>query len=268
MKYALVNGEKREASKDLKGLKGYCINCNANMILKCGNDRADHWAHKIRKCDHWWENETDWHRSWKDYYPKDFQEVVHFDEQSGEKHIADVKTSDGLVIEFQHSFIKPEESKSRELFYKNMIWLVDGTRLSRDFKRFVNGVAYAHRTNRKGVYILHFPEECFPKSWLNSSVPVIFDFLGSMGKNDFIEAEDALRTELYILLPKANNDSRILIQLDRSSFIKGTLDGTLFPERPKQPIKKAQPSLRPKMRREPTHYYDPRKGKMVRRRRL
>ncbi len=266
MKYALVNGKKREAKR---GLQGICPSCSSNLIPRCGPLKVDHWSHKgKRNCDYWWENETAWHRSWKGNYPEEFQEVVHFDKHSGEKHIADVKTTDGLVIEFQHSFIKPEESKSRELFYKKMIWVVDGTRLDRDFKRFVKGVACAQRTNKNGVYILHFPEECFPKSWLNNSVPVIFDFLGTMNKNDFIESEDALRTELYILLPKANNDSRILVQLDRNSFIKGTLEGTLFPEREKQPPKKVQPSLQPKVRRVQTHYYDPKKGKMVRRRRL
>ena len=55
---------------------------------------------------------------WKKCFPEEWQEVVHFAED-GEKHIADVKTPSGLVIEFQHSAIKPEEQLSREGFYKN-----------------------------------------------------------------------------------------------------------------------------------------------------
>ncbi len=50
--------------------------------------------------------------------------------------MADVRTDKGLVIEFQHSYINPEERRQRENFYKNMIWIVDGTRLQRDFPRF------------------------------------------------------------------------------------------------------------------------------------
>jgi len=262
MKYALVDGEKREAKT---GLKGLCPSCQSQMIPRCGDLRDDHWAHKgKRQCDPWWENETRWHRAWKNNYPKNSQEVVHFDQDSGEKHIADVKTLDGLIIEFQHSYIKAEESKSRELFYKKMLWVVDGTRLKRDFKRFLKGINNVHSTNKKGVYILHFPVECFPKTWLNSSVPVIFDFMGTIDKPDFIDAKDILRSMLYMLLPKANSDSRVLIQIDRASFIKGTLDGTLFFKEPKQPTPDIQRRVQPRVRREPTHYYDPKKGKMVR----
>jgi len=73
-------------------------------------------------------------RDWKNRFPKEWQEVIHHD-LSGEKHIADVKTPDGLIIEFQHSAINPEELASRESFYKNMIWVVDGQRLSREAQR-------------------------------------------------------------------------------------------------------------------------------------
>ena len=45
---------------------------------------------------------------------------------SGELHIADVKTPSGLVIEFQRSTIHPDEISAREVFYKKMVWVVDG----------------------------------------------------------------------------------------------------------------------------------------------
>ena len=41
----------------------------------------------------------------------------------GEKHIADVKTDQDCVIEFQHTYIKPDERRSREEFYKNIVWV-------------------------------------------------------------------------------------------------------------------------------------------------
>jgi hypothetical protein len=50
------------------------------------------------------ENETEWHRAWKDQFPPEWQEIVHL-AGDGERHIADVKTGDGWVIEFQHSYI-------------------------------------------------------------------------------------------------------------------------------------------------------------------
>ena len=75
--------------------KGICICCGAEMIAKCGSIKVHHWSHKSRKhCDSWWENETQWHRDWKNQFPKEWQEVVHIADD-GEKHIADIKTPEG-----------------------------------------------------------------------------------------------------------------------------------------------------------------------------
>ena len=111
MKFALVNDQRHEAAP---GLSGRCMSCDQAMVAKCGNVKVWHWAHKGRRtCDLWWENETEWHRTWKGRFPENWQEVVHKDD-AGEKHIADVKTDQGWVIEFQHSHIKPEERHSRD----------------------------------------------------------------------------------------------------------------------------------------------------------
>ncbi|WDD92819.1 hypothetical protein Bsp3421_002850 [Burkholderia sp. FERM BP-3421] len=78
------------------------------MVAKCGRVKVWHWAHKGKKpCDPWYESETQWHRDWKDKFPREWQEVVDHDAQSGEIHIADVKTPHGLVLEFQHSPRRP-----------------------------------------------------------------------------------------------------------------------------------------------------------------
>ena len=85
------------------------------MIAKCGEQRVWHWAHQgTRTCDRWWEPETKWHRDWKNQFPKDWQEVIH--QSDGEKHIAGVKTESGMVIEFQHSFLRRDEREARENF--------------------------------------------------------------------------------------------------------------------------------------------------------
>jgi len=90
------------------------------MIAKCGSRIMRHWAHTHAKnCDPWWENETQWHRDWKNHFPPDSREVSHTAE-NGEIHRADVKTTTGIVIEFQHSAMTDQERLSREQFYKNL----------------------------------------------------------------------------------------------------------------------------------------------------
>ncbi len=126
MRYAIVDSERTEAQP---GMRGICQCCGGQTIAKCGEHVVWHWAHKRKEdCDPWWETETEWHRTWKDRFPFDWQEVVHVDPKSGEKHIADVKTPSGLVIEMQNSPIHPKEMRSREEFYGNMVWVVNGDR--------------------------------------------------------------------------------------------------------------------------------------------
>ncbi|AUX25131.1 uncharacterized protein SOCEGT47_056750 [Sorangium cellulosum] len=123
MQYALVSGQR---STPQPGLVGACPACNWPTVSKCGTKVMWHWAHKARRhCDPWWENETEWHRHWKSLFPDDAREVAHFDATTGEKHVADIKTETGLIIELQHSPMPSEELRAREHFYKNMIWIVD-----------------------------------------------------------------------------------------------------------------------------------------------
>lgn len=153
MKYSLVNNIK---SEPFKGGKGSCILCGQETIAKCGTSKVHHWAHtSLKNCDPWWENETEWHRKWKNYFPKEWQEIVHFDENTGEKHIADVKTSKGLIIEFQNSPMSIDELDSREEFYKKMIWILNGKSFRKNFyilhelpnpkAKFVEDIAFMER---------------------------------------------------------------------------------------------------------------------------
>lgn len=113
MRYALVAGQREEAWPDLKGA---CPYCKGSVISKCGHIRFWHWAHiGERKCDIWWEPETPWHRGWKGHFPNTWQEAIHF-APDGEKHIADVKTQHGLIIEFQSSFLGQQERLSAKPF--------------------------------------------------------------------------------------------------------------------------------------------------------
>ena len=122
MKFALVDDNRIEATK---GAKGICPCCGSELTAKCGSVRINHWAHpKDSNCDPWWENETEWHRSWKNNYPNDWQEVII--EKKGNKHIADIyNPKKNVIIEFQNSPIAIEQLTERENFYDRMIWVVN-----------------------------------------------------------------------------------------------------------------------------------------------
>jgi hypothetical protein len=223
MKFALIESVRTEATK---GAKGICPNCGSELIAKCGDIKVNHWAHKgIRSCDPWWENETEWHREWKGSFSIDWQEIILTDEKTNEKHIADIRTPKGLVIEFQHSHIDPQERTSREKFYKNMVWVVDGTRLKRDYPRFLKewktgGISEVHKTDKLGVFEVWFPEYCFPEAWLKSSVPVIFDFKRDSPTN----YPDFMRNTLYCLFPQVGRHARVA-EISRKAFITAVING-------------------------------------------
>lgn len=223
MRFALIDINRVEAQPKQQGV---CPNCSQPVIAKCGKRKIWHWAHKSKTdCDNWWEPETEWHRTWKNNYPTDWQEISLLNERTGEKHIADVCTVHSLVVEFQHSHIDPQERTSREQFYKNMVWVVDGTRLKRDYPRFLkewksNGISEVHKTNKSGIFEVWFPEFCFPETWLKSSVPVIFDFRGDGSLDD----SEGLRNTLYCLFPQVGRHARIA-EISRKAFINATTNG-------------------------------------------
>ena len=149
------------------------------MIAKCGRFKIWHWAHKSAAgCDPWWEPETEWHRRWKTQFPTAWQEVLHVDEVGGEKHISDVKTPFGLVIEFQHSPIEPMELQSREDFYKNMIWVVDGDRGSTDRQYFAMGLSTIEPVSFSPLvyYFEWWGQSRLLHNWAQASSPVYLDF--------------------------------------------------------------------------------------------
>lgn len=224
MHFALVDSKRIEAQPSVIG---YCCCCLMPVIAKCGSRKIWHWAHKIKTdCDSWWEPETKWHRAWKNNYPNEWQEVSLFDDRNREKHIADVRTAHNLVIEFQHSNITSQERISRERFYKNMVWVVDGTRLKRDYPRFLKGRnncyenTIFYRTDNPKIFEVDLWDWCFPAAWLESTAPVIFDFLGDGTLDD----PDGLRLPLYCLFPQVGRYARV-IELSRNAFVKATTNG-------------------------------------------
>lgn len=217
MKFALVNNKKTQAAK---GLNGICPSCGSDLIANCGDVKVHHWAHKgVRNCDPWWENETEWHRSWKKHFPMKWQEVTQYAD-NGEKHIADVKTEQGWVLEFQHSYLKPEERRSRDAFYDKLVWIVDGMRRVRDKKQFQKNLEesypiYRIPTHNNQIYNLpfilrevHFYDECrLLAEWQDSTSLVFFDF----------HEPDSI---LWFLLPVHSNSKAYLMNISRKNFIE------------------------------------------------
>ncbi|CAN5444394.1 hypothetical protein BH10BAC5_BH10BAC5_28450 [soil metagenome] len=132
MQYSLVNGLKTEAKPNLNGI---CMLCKNPTISACGALNIWHWRHISKKnCDDWWESETPWHREWKSNFPSAWRETIHHDPHTNEKHIADVKTMNGVVLEFQNSPIDLQELQSREKFYDKLIWVVNALSFKKNFE--------------------------------------------------------------------------------------------------------------------------------------
>jgi competence protein CoiA len=172
MQYALVNGQRRNPES---GLRGECQFDGHPMVGRCGPIRAKHWAHLgAYSCDPWWKNKTEWHLTWQEHFPENWREISAFDE-NGVKHIADVKTDQGWVIEFQNSPIKLEERQSREVFYRKMVWVVNGNRRKNDTKHFIDAVNDGVRETAK-IIRLRWYKGTLLREWTRKTVPVFFDF--------------------------------------------------------------------------------------------
>ena len=202
MRLALVNDVRCEPAPKFRGK---CCLCGSDMISKCGEYVRWHWAHKTRMtCDPWQESETDWHRYWKDAFPFACQEVVHIDRATNERHIADVKTPGGFVVEVQHSPIAEKEARIRERIYNRMIWIVDARHLSGWFSV---GMAYDLESCCPMMYQIEWwgPSRLLDK-WSNSPVHVYLDVMNSAnehgdedGKLWFLPRETIVPVEKRVL---------------------------------------------------------------------
>ena len=219
MKYANIDGQRREA---LPGLRGTCPICDAVLTPRCGRFRVAHWAHPPGIVDHRWEPETDWHRNWKGFFPPECQEVVH-QAGDGKRHIADVKTAHGRVIEFQNSPIAEEERCSREEFYRPMCWIVNGQRLKDDRSQFFASLRLGKIVNASPLTVFVPIESCMLlRKWADSRVLVFFDF----GESE--DAGDVFRFGAPVLWasdPRRPNGKAVLTPIYRSVFLEAMSKG-------------------------------------------
>lgn len=112
----------------------FCPACKSRMIIKRGEIIAPHFAHKARaQCDPWYTGKmSQWHRKLQNKFPPEMQEVILWNDDNTEYHVADVLVGtkgNGLVFEFQHSDISAEIFISRTHFYMNLgysvAWIFD-----------------------------------------------------------------------------------------------------------------------------------------------
>ena len=236
MRLALVDKVRAEPAPNLRGK---CCLCGDDMIAKCGQYVRWHWAHKASiTCDPWHESETDWHRYWKDAFPADCQEVVHVDDRTLEKHIADVMTPGGFVVEVQHSPITEHEALSRERFYKNMIWIVDARHLVGWF--FV-GVAHDLASCSPMMYQIEWwGTSKLMEKWSNSRVHVCFDVMNSAiehenddGKLWFLPRETIVSAQKRFLWRLLNFDVNdkigYIAPVQAEAVIEAVMDGICPP---------------------------------------
>jgi len=132
MNFALYENQKVNAEEYKKSdnLDLRCPCCNSEVLAKQGEINIWHFAHKVKNnCSEWFKPMSEWHSNWQKQFQEKNREIVHKCEKTGEKHIADVKTDNGIIIEFQHSSITPQEIRSREEFYgEKMIWVLDASK--------------------------------------------------------------------------------------------------------------------------------------------
>lgn len=233
LQYALVNGVKMlPRHENNRALHGICPHCGGEVVAKIYQDRMSHWAHLNSKmCDKWWESKTEWHIQWQNLFPKEWQEVRVNNPDGNDWHIADICTPDGLVVEFQHSNLDIDERKIREQFYTAtkglMFWVVDGTRLVNDFKRFKKGfLEEAYKSYSPSLITVNAPERYFPNKWLPDGIAtIVFDFQGL--NSDWLNEDCNIRKPLYVMLSKIFANRACFMPVDREQFVDSIKNGNI-----------------------------------------
>lgn len=216
MKFAIVGNNKHQ--KPTKGAKGVCPVCGEEVLAKCGKIKAHYWSHLADSKCVYKGNKGEWHIAWQNEFPDDWQEVLLINTENNERNLADVRTPNGLILEFQHSHIKDEEKTARELFYKNMCWVVDGTNWSKIRTYFENKYKDASEEEiEKRVGIDKYDYEMiFSAVWASSSVPIFYDFYGQ----NTSEERTRWQEYLYCCFPYRDWVGFYAVPIKRQNFIK------------------------------------------------
>ena len=139
--------------------KYFCPSCGEELIMRKGEIRAHHFAHKPNSVcsDGWNYDMSDWHINWQDKFPVEMQEVVK--KHNGKTHRADVLIEDTkTVIEFQHSPLSADEFDDRNTFYRELgykvVWVFDV------IDQYEEGLIREHE-NKENIFIWNRPRSTF-----------------------------------------------------------------------------------------------------------
>ena len=207
--YGLLNGRRVHVSEVASGTVVDSLFGDAKLRAYHG-ESGRIWHFKLISGvdpDPWHEGKTQWHIDRQNLFPKECQEVVREDFFGDPAHIADVCVRN-FVVEFQHSYMSPEERRERELFYQNMFWVVDGDRTKTGYKRFLeDGRKSVRQITLNGVQVrfVFGPRCVFPYEWVESAVPVFFDF--------------RKQPVWYCLLPGRVDNAAVCLKMRRDQFV-------------------------------------------------
>lgn len=129
MQFAIgEDGKRVNANNAKKGVKYFCPMCRRGVTFRNCTLKMKHFAHTPDDpcIDSWHHDMSEWHYTMQEYFDEQYREVVV--EKDGIVHRADVLMN-GVVIEFQHSPLSPEEFKARNDFYTScgyrVVWVID-----------------------------------------------------------------------------------------------------------------------------------------------
>ena len=145
-----------------KGTHATCIDCGGEVISKCGQINADHFAHMpgVVCNTRFHDNKTQWHIDWQHTVEPGLPGVnVEVPiEKDGSIKRADLISKSNCVIEFQHSHLPIDERLEREKHYRNMIWVVHTDReKSKTWLYPTSGVRIFFNGNND---IIHWKRKC------------------------------------------------------------------------------------------------------------
>lgn len=188
MRYALVKTSgsnewtRLDVDDAVKHQHGKCELCGREVGARLGDIRVNHWYHLDGRgdCDPWHEPKGEWHRKVQDCFPVARQEYVMRRQIDGTivKHIADIYTKSGYVIEVQMSPLSLSKIAEREAFYERIVWLVSGHNPMTENFHTDNFMREAEFVQGDGFEYLVVPEKshAINRHWANRPGFVFFDF--------------------------------------------------------------------------------------------
>ena len=180
-----AEGQRIYASREIDYKECFCPACEERLKHKNkGKVKRPYFSHLAKSdCEYGkGDYKSEWHIRMQEYFPEEAREYLFKDEETGEKHIADVYLKEvNTVIEFQKSRISQEEFNSRTFFHqkngRRIVWIFNESVDSEkpNYGRF--RATYEEKSNKSPNDILNYHYQVRTYRWLRnprrmlSSVP-------------------------------------------------------------------------------------------------